>query len=620
MSCCNNNCNHDPCGSSFNQSLTRAAQYAQYAQTQANKAEDLWLEFNALYLGAFAVAPTQDNQGNPLQVGALYWNTGASELYAWNGLAWETSTGFNEFTPFLSTGSTTPRNLATRMADVVNVKDFGAVGDGVADDTAAIQAAINSISSGEVFIPKGTYLVTSPIVTKNLIIIRGNGDASEIRVNSDIEVFTSSSSTVNAAIFNAGFSKIFINKTVTGVTTKYDIHLYNPNVCYFEQVHIKSGHSDNQYSSTNVGGIWLDKPPSSSSSAFMNRIENCWIQNNSIYFRNITDSAINGGYVWGHTRQFAIRLEGGGANAVEFIVGLICSKFNGGIWIDGSAVNQIRIHGNEFDGNPLLDTGTGVYCPQIALAVSITGNTFWGCDKNGIDVIDPVGWTIAGNAFWKNNAADNFYDDIRITGVTFQPNGNTITGNSHTIDDSRINKGYAIREINGGFDPVGNIYSSNGILGSSGYAIPAISLLGKSTQIGNAGVGSADTITLLNGSVNLHYNDTIDVAANQYVVASGTLNLTVNLDSYAGNPGGFSGILSVSSTRFNAPQQSRRTVYAVVGYGTTATFTSLASQDGTGGGAAFTITMSSNGVIRFTDTSGQDVEVRMRFSGTKGLA
>jgi hypothetical protein len=163
MSCCNSNCNHDPCGSSFNQSLTRAAQYAQYAQTQANKAEDLWLEFNALYLGAFAVAPTQDNQGNPLQVGALYWNTGASELYAWNGLAWETSTGFNEFTPFLSTGSTTPRNLANRMADVVNVKDFGAVGDGVTDDTAAIQAAINS-GAKEIFIPKGKYICTSKIV------------------------------------------------------------------------------------------------------------------------------------------------------------------------------------------------------------------------------------------------------------------------------------------------------------------------------------------------------------------------------------------------------------------------------------------------------------------------
>ena len=51
----------------------------------------------------------------------------------------------------------------------VNVLDFGAVGDGVADDTAAIQAAFNSIDSGvelkTVYFPAGTYLVNSTIDT-----------------------------------------------------------------------------------------------------------------------------------------------------------------------------------------------------------------------------------------------------------------------------------------------------------------------------------------------------------------------------------------------------------------------------------------------------------------------
>jgi hypothetical protein len=46
---------------------------------------------------------------------------------------------------------------------VVNVKDFGAVGDGVADDTQAIQAAALTIGDGTggvLYFPKGTYLFT----------------------------------------------------------------------------------------------------------------------------------------------------------------------------------------------------------------------------------------------------------------------------------------------------------------------------------------------------------------------------------------------------------------------------------------------------------------------------
>lgn len=45
----------------------------------------------------------------------------------------------------------------------VNVKDFGAVGDGVADDTAAIQAAAAAVTSySELYFPPGDYLVSRP--------------------------------------------------------------------------------------------------------------------------------------------------------------------------------------------------------------------------------------------------------------------------------------------------------------------------------------------------------------------------------------------------------------------------------------------------------------------------
>lgn len=52
--------------------------------------------------------------------------------------------------------------VQAKLRETVSVKDFGAVGDGVTNDTAAIQAAINSLSpfGGTVYFPTGTYAVS----------------------------------------------------------------------------------------------------------------------------------------------------------------------------------------------------------------------------------------------------------------------------------------------------------------------------------------------------------------------------------------------------------------------------------------------------------------------------
>lgn len=81
----------------------------------------------------------------------------------------------------LSIGSTTPRALNERFSDVVNVLDFGAVGDGVTDDTAAIQSAIDASEGLEVLLPCGVYKTTTSIhINKSITLL---GDSATIKAS-----------------------------------------------------------------------------------------------------------------------------------------------------------------------------------------------------------------------------------------------------------------------------------------------------------------------------------------------------------------------------------------------------------------------------------------------------
>lgn len=61
-------------------------------------------------------------------------------------------------------GSVT-RTVQSRLRDFVSVKDFGAVGDGVTDDTVAVQAAINNFKiDAKPILMDGNFRITAPLV------------------------------------------------------------------------------------------------------------------------------------------------------------------------------------------------------------------------------------------------------------------------------------------------------------------------------------------------------------------------------------------------------------------------------------------------------------------------
>ena len=96
------------------------------------------------------VSAVQDS-GNANEVGPDEWNDGHVVT-----------------TEVTATGSTASRTLEARFSDIVNLKDFGAIGDGSTDDTAAITAWLAALTTGKAgFVPAGTYKFTSALTKTN---------------------------------------------------------------------------------------------------------------------------------------------------------------------------------------------------------------------------------------------------------------------------------------------------------------------------------------------------------------------------------------------------------------------------------------------------------------------
>lgn len=78
--------------------------------------------------------------------------TSPAILKRWNGLVWENENFY----------IATLDNKVSKGELVVNVKDYGAIGDGVTDDTIAVQNALNS--GGNIYIPNGYIFAVNNLV------------------------------------------------------------------------------------------------------------------------------------------------------------------------------------------------------------------------------------------------------------------------------------------------------------------------------------------------------------------------------------------------------------------------------------------------------------------------
>jgi hypothetical protein len=85
-----------------------------------------------------------------------------------------------------ATGGTTSIALSARFGAALSVKDFGAVGNGTTDDTAALLAAFQY--GGRIWVPDGTYLIDTPTVAG---VPQPNSGGVHATITKDLEVVCS---------------------------------------------------------------------------------------------------------------------------------------------------------------------------------------------------------------------------------------------------------------------------------------------------------------------------------------------------------------------------------------------------------------------------------------------
>jgi hypothetical protein len=118
-------------------SASYAATSATSAQTSASSAATTYTAYDNRYLGSKTSAPTVDNYGGVLLVGATYWNSNLNTMYAWSGSTWNAISSTTSYSA-PTIGSTTIAS-GTTYGTITGLTLSG--GSATADPTTALGLA-----------------------------------------------------------------------------------------------------------------------------------------------------------------------------------------------------------------------------------------------------------------------------------------------------------------------------------------------------------------------------------------------------------------------------------------------------------------------------------------------
>lgn len=360
----------------------------------------------------------------------------------------------------------TPEGAAGRYSRKrpIDPRDYGAVGNGATDDTAALQAAIDAAGAGAVELPLLTFKVTGSLTLPSGCELRGSGPKGSIlQATGDFP-------TVKIVGGEAqSIKNLKIANSFVGTRTTYDIEIVNPFKPVLEHVEIALGQT------SLLGGgvrIYTDAQQAGTNN-FMPQLNDVWVRNGRLLIENITDGKVHNCYLWGTYTGAGGTVELRSASNWTFDnVDVVPPQGNGAAYLISLGLNNLSIIGGLIDGSyDNIMTGHGIMSTDYVRGLTVTGVKFFNLGRSGLNLFDTRRSVFVGNIFVQGNKADNAYPDINLTSCT----GNVFLGNTHGAPNPRTTPGRiyvedgasgdnllasSALEINSGIVPNGHYYNA----------------------------------------------------------------------------------------------------------------------------------------------------------------
>jgi hypothetical protein len=125
--------------------LNKNSEYLTYALQEATDTNE---EFTKLYLGSFAQAPTTDNEGDALQLGAVYYDSVLSALYYWTGSEWIIGESTSAAQTFMLAAQQAVIDAGLEVDAAVTAREGAETAQGIAQG-AATSSGASATTSGD---------------------------------------------------------------------------------------------------------------------------------------------------------------------------------------------------------------------------------------------------------------------------------------------------------------------------------------------------------------------------------------------------------------------------------------------------------------------------------------